>query len=37
MIIRIFAQSVPTKPLNDAQIRGGFFVFMGIWQQEFRL
>ena len=27
MIIRIFAQSVPTKPLNDAQMRGAFFVY----------
>lgn len=24
MIIRIFAMSVPTKPLNDAQMRGAF-------------
>ena len=24
MIIRIFALSVPTKPLNDAQMRGAF-------------
>ena len=24
MIIRIFASSVPTKPLNDAQMRGAF-------------
>ena len=24
MIIRIFAASVPTKPLNDAQMRGAF-------------
>ena len=24
MIIRIFATSVPTKPLNDAQMRGAF-------------
>ena len=24
MIIRIFAVSVPTKPLNDAQMRGAF-------------
>ena len=24
MIIRIFAPSVPTKPLNDAQMRGAF-------------
>ncbi len=27
MIIRIFAQSVPTKTLNDAQMRGAFFVY----------
>ena len=27
MIIRIFAASVPTKPLNDAQMRGAFFVY----------
>ena len=25
MIIRSFAASVPTKPLNDAQMRGAFF------------
>ena len=25
MIIRIFAMSDPTKPLNDAQMRGAFF------------
>ena len=25
MIIRNFAASVPTKPLNDAQMRGAFF------------
>ena len=24
MIIRTFASSVPTKPLNDAQMRGAF-------------
>ena len=24
MIIRIFVMSVPTKPLNDAQMRGAF-------------
>ena len=24
MIVRIFAASVPTKPLNDAQMRGAF-------------
>ena len=28
MIIRIFAASVPTKPLNDAQMRGAFFVYI---------
>ena len=28
MIIRIFAKSVPTKPLNDAQMRGAFFVYI---------
>ena len=28
MIIRIFAPSVPTKPLNDAQMRGAFFVYI---------
>ena len=27
MIIRTFAVSVPTKPLNDAQMRGAFFVY----------
>ncbi len=27
MIIRIFAASVLTKPLNDAQMRGAFFVY----------
>ena len=26
IIIRICAASVPTKPLNDAQMRGGFFI-----------
>ena len=26
MIIRIFATSVPTKPLNDAQMCGSFFI-----------
>ena len=26
MIIRSFAASVPTKPLNDAQMRGAFFL-----------
>ena len=24
MVARIFAMSVPTKPLNDAQMRGAF-------------
>ena len=29
MIIRIFAMSVPTKPLNDAQMRGAFlFIYV---------
>ena len=29
MIIRIFAPSVPTKPLNDAQMRGAFlFIYV---------
>lgn len=28
MIIRIFVPSVPTKPLNDAQMRGAFFVYI---------
>ena len=28
MIISIFAPSVPTKPLNDAQMRGAFFVYI---------
>ena len=28
MIVRIFAMSVPTKPLNDAQMRGAFFVYI---------
>ena len=28
MIVRIFASSVPTKPLNDAQMRGAFFVYI---------
>ena len=29
MIIRIFASSVPTKPLNDAQMRGAFlFIYI---------
>ena len=37
MIIRIFAVSVLAKPLNEAQIVRGVFVFMGIWQQGFRL
>ncbi len=30
MIIRIFAVSVPTKPLNDAQMRGAFCIYMFI-------
>lgn len=28
MIICIFAVSVPTKPLNDAQMRGAFFIYI---------
>ncbi len=28
MTIRIFTASVPTKPLNDAQMRGAFFVYI---------
>gem|GEM_PF-3163662 len=28
MIFRIFASSVPTKPLNDAQMRGAFFIYI---------
>ena len=28
IIICIFASSVPTKPLNDAQMRGAFFVYI---------
>ena len=28
LIIRSFAVSVPTKPLNDAQMRGAFFVYI---------
>ena len=28
MIICIFAPSVSTKPLNDAQMRGAFFVYI---------
>ena len=27
IIIRIFAASVPTKPLSDAQMRGAFFFY----------
>ncbi len=27
IIIRIFAASVPTKPLNDAQMRGAFLFY----------
>ena len=30
MIIRIFAMSVPTKPLNDAQMRVRRFLFIHI-------
>ena len=28
MIIRIFATREPAKPLNDAQMRGAFFVYI---------
>ena len=31
MIVRIFAMSVPTKPLNDAQMRGAFFVYIFVY------
>ena len=37
MIIRIFVASVLAKPLNNAQIVRGVFVFMGIRQQEITL
>ena len=33
MIIRIFALSVPTKPLNDAQMRGAFFVYIRLFSK----
>ena len=29
-----FAAPEPAKPLNDAQMSGSFFVFIGIWQQK---
>ena len=31
--IRIFAASVPTKPLNDAQMRGAFFVCVRLFSK----
>ena len=33
MIIRIFAASVPTKPLNDAQMRGAF-LYIYVYSQN---
>ena len=33
MIIRIFATSVPTKPLNDAQMRGAF-LYIYVYSQN---
>ncbi len=33
MIIRIFAMSVPTKPLNDAQMRGAF-LYIYVYSQN---
>ena len=33
MIIRIFASSVPTKPLNDAQMRGTF-LYIYVYSQN---
>ena len=33
MIIRIFAPSVPTKPLNDAQMRGAF-LYIYVYSQN---
>ena len=33
MIIRIFASSVPTKPLNDAQMRGAF-LYIYVYSQN---
>ena len=37
MTIRIFTARELAKPLNDAQMCGSFFVFIGRWQQKFRL
>ena len=34
MIICIFAVSVPTKPLNDAQMRGAFFIYTFYYSQN---
>ena len=34
MIIRIVATRELAKTLNDAQMCGSFFVFIGLWQQE---
>ena len=34
MIICIFAVSVPTKPLNDAQMRGAFFIYTFNYSQN---
>ena len=33
IIIRIFAASVPTKPLNDAQMRGAF-LYVYVYSQN---
>ena len=33
MIIRLFASSVPTKPLNDAQMRGAF-LYIYVYSQN---
>ena len=33
MIIRIFIARELAKPLNDAQMCGSYFVFIGRWQQ----
>ena len=35
MIIRIFATSVPTKPLNDAQMRGDFLYIYIILKRRY--
>lgn len=37
MILSIFVAREPAKPLNDAQMCGSFFLFIGAWQQEFLL